>query len=330
MLLRITHETDLKYSDLISESAMELRMAPRQESDQHRLSFQLEIGPAAQVASLFDWQGNIVHAFNVNPFHQQIRIVATSVVETDRTVPALLNLTDRWPITQQTLDYAKYDSLQFGGPIIDCPQLRDLAETLRPKKEPALGPLCLQLMQHIDTNFVYEKGVTNAASPITEVLNHKRGVCQDFTHLMIGLARTLGIPARYVSGFVHRVGERTRGYAQTHAWCELFIPSIGWTGFDPTNNCLIGTNFVKIAVGRDFRDVSPNRGVYRGKADEKITVGVDIEELAAIPAALAAERYQSLDLEVFPDRRMAHAELVSHQQEQQQQELRQQQEQQQQ
>lgn len=330
MLLRVTHETDLTYSDLISESAMELRMAPRQESDQHRLSFQLSIGPAATVASYFDWQGNIVHAFNVNPFHQHIRIVAASVLETDRQVPEMFNLPDRWPIQKESLDYTKYDGLQFGGPIIDCTELREVAAKLRPNREVALGPLCLQLMQHIDSHYIYEKGVTNAASPITDVLKHGGGVCQDFTHLMIGLARTFGIPARYVSGFVHRVGERTRGYAQTHAWCELFIPSIGWTGFDPTNNCLIGANFVKVAIGRDFRDVAPNRGVYRGVADEKIVVGVDIEELPAIPPALAAERYHSIDLEVTSQRRLSHAELVSHQQEQQQQELRQQQEQQQQ
>ncbi|HMB95032.1 MAG TPA: transglutaminase family protein, partial [Tepidisphaeraceae bacterium] len=170
----------------------------------------------------------------------------------------------------------------------------------------------------------------NAASPITEILQHGRGVCQDFTHLMIALARALGIPARYVSGFVHRDGERTRGYAQTHAWCELFIPSAGWIGFDPTNNCLIGQNFVKIAIGRDFRDVPPNRGVYRGTAMESIHVGVDIEELPAIPQALVAERFHPIDLEVFTQRRVADAELVSQQQEQQQQELRQQQEQQQQ
>ncbi|HEY7090511.1 MAG TPA: transglutaminase family protein [Tepidisphaeraceae bacterium] len=330
MLLRINHETNLGYTDLISESAMELRMTPRQESDQHRLSFQLAIGPSASVSSYFDWLGNTVHTFSINPFHQEIRILATSVVETDRNVPNIWGMPDVWPIPKEMLGYATWDYLQFGGPIVDCAALRDAAQSLRPREGANLGKLCLHLMGFVDQKFTYEKGVTDAASPITEILEHGRGVCQDFTHLMIGLARTLGIPARYVSGFVHRDGERTRGYAQTHAWCELLIPSAGWIGFDPTNNCLIGRNFVEVGIGRDFRDVSPNRGVYRGNAEETIHVAVDIEELPGVPQALAAERYHSIDLEVFPQRRWADAELVSQQQEQQQQELRQQQEQQQQ
>jgi transglutaminase-like putative cysteine protease len=330
MLLRITHETELRYDELISESAMELRMAPRQEIDQHRLSFQLAIGPAASVASYFDWLGNTVHTFAVNPFHKEIRIIATSVVETDRAVPNIWGIADPWPINPSSLDYSMYDYLQFGGPIVDCPRLRDLAKTLRPREGASLGKLCLHIMQLVDSQFTYEKGVTTAASPITEILEHGRGVCQDFTHLMIGLGRALGIPSRYVSGFVHRDGEATRGYAQTHAWCEMLLPSIGWIGFDPTNNCLIGRNFVKVAVGRDFRDVPPNRGVYRGSADEHINVAVEIEELAAIPPALVAERFHSIDLEVYAQRRHADAQAVAQQQEQQQQELRQQQEQQQQ
>lgn len=330
MLLRITHETSLSYTDLISESAMELRMAPRQEADQHRLSYQLAIGPAAAVSSYFDWLGNMVNTFSVNPFHQQIRIVATSVVETDRPTPDIWNMSDSWPLDPAKLDYTVHDYLRFGGPINDCAQLREAAETLRPREGANLAKLCLNLMHFVDSKFLYEKGVTTAASPVSEILTHGRGVCQDFTHLMIGLARVLGIPARYVSGFVHRDGERTRGYAQTHAWCELLVPSVGWIGFDPTNNCLIGRNFVKVAIGRDFRDVPPNRGVYRGQADEQIHVGVDIEELPAIPPALLAEKFHSIDLATFPQRRWGDAELVSQQQEQQQQELRQQQEQQQQ
>src|SRR4051812_47613257 len=204
MLLRITHETNLTYSDLISESAMELRMAPRQEADQHRLSFQLAIGPSTVVASYFDFLGNTVHTFSVNPFHREIQIVATTVVETDRQVPNLWGLPDIWPISKSALDYSYYDYLQFGGPICDCPQLRELATSLRPREGSSLGKFCLQLMQMVDQKYTYEKGATNAASPITEILEHGRGVCQDFTHLMIGVARTLGIPARYVSGFVHR------------------------------------------------------------------------------------------------------------------------------
>src|SRR4051812_11965738 len=162
MLLRITHETDLSYDDLISELAMELHMAPRQEADQHRLSFQLAIGPATGVQSYFDWLGNIVHTFAVNAFHQDIRIVATSVLETDRVVPELFGVPDVWPIPPQKIDYTCYDFLQFGGPIVDCPQLRELASSIRPAQDSSLGKLCLRLMEMVDQRFTYEKGVTTS------------------------------------------------------------------------------------------------------------------------------------------------------------------------
>src|SRR5262249_39545242 len=148
-------------------------------------------------------------------------------------------------------DYAIYDYLQFGGAVVNCPELGALVAELGPHPGAPLGPLVLRALQLINDRFTYEKGVTTATSPITEILQHRRGVCQDFTHLMIGLARAMGIPARYVSGFLHPDQQRFRGYAQTHAWCELFFPSAGWIGVDPTNNSVINAHFVKVAVGRD-------------------------------------------------------------------------------
>src|SRR6476646_2707052 len=118
MLLNITHQTDLTYSDPISESVMELRMAPRQEQDQHRLSFSLAIGPPTSVTSYFDWLGNTVHAFTINAFHSQIKIVATSIVETDQRSLDVPTLSDAWPIAAEAQDYAVYDYLQFGGPVV--------------------------------------------------------------------------------------------------------------------------------------------------------------------------------------------------------------------
>jgi len=298
MLLKIVHQTDLKYSEPISESVMELRMVPRQEQDQHRLSFELSIGPAAGFSSYFDWMGNTVHTFAVNSSHQHIRIVASSVVETDRAPIEPERFPDTWPLPANPHDYWLYDYLQFGGPIVDGPQLRQLVELIQPRQGTPAGELALGMLQIIDEKFTYKTGVTNAASPITEILATGYGVCQDFTHLMIGLARALQIPARYVSGFVHPHESQFRGYTQTHAWCELLFPSAGWIGFDPTNRCVVGGNFVKVAVGRDFRDVPPNRGVYRGVALETIEVQVKSDELASIPRELAAERFGSLEIPV--------------------------------
>lgn len=321
MLLQLTHETNLSYSDLISESVMELRVAPRQERDQHRLSFVLSIGPAAPVHSYFDWLGNTVHAFNINAFHRQIRIVATSVVETDRQEIDPLSLPDTWPV-KDSLDYQLFDYLAFSGPILQCQALRSFVQEVGPRPGEPLGELAIRLMEIIRKHIEYEKGVTSTASSTSEILQHRKGVCQDFTHLMIAAARAMGIPARYVSGLLHPRGSNLRGYTQTHAWCELKFPRSGWIGFDPANDCLIGPNFVKVAVGRHYHDVPPNRGVYRGHATESMEVQVHTEELPSIPGELAAERIQSLPIAAYPASYVAemarHAADQAQQQQQQQ------------
>lgn len=322
MLLKLIHQTDLTYSDLISESVMELRMAPRQEQDQHRLSFTLAIGPPTSASSYFDWLGNTVHSFTVNSFHNQIRIVATSVVETDRTSVQPERFQDRWPVSVGTYDYGNWDYLQFGGPIVDCPKLRELVAILQPTEGMSLGELALRMLHLLADRFTYRKGVTTAASPITEILEHGTGVCQDFTHLMIAMARALRIPARYVSGLIHPDEQKYRGFTQTHAWCELLFPSAGWIGFDAANNCIVGRNFVKVAVGRHFADVAPNKGIYRGAAKEAIEVAVTSEELRAVPSELAAERMQSLSIPIYPGGTLPHQDLINQQQEQQQQTIR--------
>ena len=319
MLLKLTHQTDLTYSGLISESVMELRMAPRQEQDQHRLSFTLAVGPQTSPSNYFDWLGNAVHSFTVNSFHNQIRIVATSVVETDRLPVKPERFADRWPIRPESFDYQMWDYLQFGGPIVNGPQLRELVDILQPEPGMSLGELALRILHLLADRFTYQKGVTTAASPITEILEHRSGVCQDFTHLMIGLARAMRIPARYVSGLIHPDAEKYRGFTQTHAWCELFFPSAGWIGFDAANNCIVGGNFVKVAVGRNFADVAPNRWIYRGTARESIEVAVHSEELKSVPPELAAERVQSLAIPTYPGGSLPHQDLINQQQEQQQQ-----------
>jgi len=320
MLLKLTHTTDLSYSDLISESVMELRMCPRQEGDQHRLAFTLAIGPRTAVTPYFDWLGNTVHAFTVNKFHRQIRIVATSIVETQRFRLDSRDLDDTYPLAPETADPDSWDFLHFSGPVVDSPALRKLAQEIQPRPGEPLGEIAQRMLDLIYNRFTYQQGITTAASPITETLEHGQGVCQDFTHLMIGLARALSIPARYVSGLVHPDQQRYRGFTQTHAWCELFFPSLGWVGFDPTNHCTVSQNFVKVAVGRDYRDVPPNKGVYRGKAREAIAVAVASEELDEIPQALAAESLESLAVDVFTQDALAvDRSIAAHHQEHQQQ-----------
>lgn len=322
MLLQLTHTTDLTYSDLISESVIEVRMCPLQEGDQHRLAFALAVGPQATVTSYFDWLGNLVHAFTVNKFHRQIRLVATSVVETQRFRLDPLDLVDLYPPAADAYGYDTWDFLNFSGPVLDSPGLRALAGEVGAREGEPLGAIAQRMLDLIYDRFTYQQGMTTSASPISETLEHGCGVCQDFTHLMIGLSRALGIPARYVSGLVHPDRERYRGFTQTHAWCELLFPSSGWVGFDPTNHCTVSQNFVKVAVGRDYRDVPPNKGVYRGKAAESIAVAVHSEEMEDIPPALAAERLESLPIDIFSEYSVVIDRSTASQQQEQQQQAR--------
>lgn len=297
-------------------------MAPRQEAHQHRLSFSLAIGPASNVKSYFDWLGNSVHAFSINALHNKIQIIATSVVETNPYTVQLDRLPDVWE-SDYRWDYTLYDFLQYGGPVVDTPLLRELAASLIAKVPKngsvKLGDVALEMLRTVDEEFTYEKGVTTAASPITEILEHRRGVCQDFTHLLLGLSRALNIPARYVSGYIHPDKQRFRGYAQTHAWIEIYIPSVGWVGIDPTNNCVVGENFVKVAVGRNYQDVPPNKGVYKGEGAEGIDVVVESEQLETIPTELAAEKTSALNIPVFSGNIDEQIQQLKQQQEQQQQ-----------
>lgn len=322
MLIQLTHHTELTYSDMISESVMELRVAPRQEMYQHRLSFELAIGPPTTVTSYFDWLGNMVHHFTINGFHERIRIQATSVVETDRKIVDLMHVKDRWPVTPPD-DYTLYDYFRFGGPIVDCSELRALVDDLSIRPGTPLGEVAIRTLGYINERFLYEKGSTTASSPITEVLTHGKGVCQDFTHLFIGVGRALGIPARYVSGLIHPEDATMRGATQTHAWCEWLFPSVGWVALDPTNRQQADNHFVTVGYGRDFRDVPPNRGIFRGKADETIDVRVESVMLQQVPDELAADRVSPIGLPVYPgwgrNRRVHSSDFLSAQQQQQQQ-----------
>jgi transglutaminase-like putative cysteine protease len=321
MLLKMIHETELAYSAPISETVMELRMAPRQVEDQQRLSFALALGPPASVMHHFDWLGNSVHAFAVNDLHERVRIVATSVVRTDRPQTELSWLADPWPLTLPPQDFALYDFLQLDGPVADSPLLRDLTARMQIKNGTPVGLILRTMLDTIAEQFSYQKGATTVASPITDILTQGKGVCQDFAHLMIGMCRVLGIPARYVSGLVHPDENRYRGATQTHAWVEVFVPSAGWLGTDPTNRCVVGENFVKLGIGRDYRDVAPNRGVYRGQAREAITVTVTSERLRSVPGHLAAERFEAIPLPTqTPDSRIDYEQIAQQQERQQQQE----------
>jgi transglutaminase-like putative cysteine protease len=177
-------------------------------------------------------------------------------------VPGTLDEVDVWPY------------LRLRGPVDSSAGVDQLARRFLDHSGEPLEQL-LALMQAIHADFEYKQAATTVSSTVSDVLRLKQGVCHDFAHLMIAVCRSLGLPARYVSGYVMNSDDReTRGGGASHAWCEVWVPGMGWRGFDPTNNVLAAESHAKIALGRDYTDVPPTRGVHRGFAEEQVEVTV--------------------------------------------------------
>ena len=282
MLLEVRHLTQYQYAEPVRESVMEVWMQPQNSAHQRLISFDLEVDPAAQVFSYADSFGNAVHHFDVPQPHQALDITARAAVETQppAALPESLGLSEWDRLNSDTLQGAQFDYLHPHGYARASPALHaymaehDL-DALR-RRDPLNA--VRELSERIFSSFGYEAGVTRADSPIDDVLVARKGVCQDFAHVMITICRGWGVPARYVSGYLftdRKQGDRSDPEA-THAWVEVFLPSLRWIGFDPTNNIQAGERHIICAVGRDYSDVPPSRGVFKGETESRLTVGVSV------------------------------------------------------
>lgn len=313
MLLSIQHTTELAYDERISETMMELRVAPRSDGRQALRGFGVAVGPAASLHEHLDWLGNRVHQFSIVEFHDRILILAHSAVETK---PGAADLAARADLTgAERGDFRLYDFLNASGPVDADPRVRDIAARLELGAAPRVSDVVERVTRGLRDVLEYKKGVTTSSTPLSRVLDVGAGVCQDFAHLAIALCREVGVPARYVSGYLHRPGAAE---VETHAWCEAHFPSVGWLGFDPTHRELVAEHHVAIGVGRSYSDVPPNRGVYRGSAQEKIRATVQIEEVSDVPRGLLAP-ISHLDVATYSEGAPQHREQIDYQQEQQQQ-----------
>ncbi len=292
MILEIQHETRLEYSDPVTESITEVRMEPVSDADQSCRSFHLAVSPTAERFRFQDGFGNHVHHFNLLAPHAEMRVLAAAVVETHPRRRDLSESRAVYPLNPDQYDLDTLDYISFRGPVRPAARLTPLLGALRPRIGSRLADLVLAVSRHIHTHFEYARDVTLASSPIDDVLEKGKGVCQDFTHLMIAVLRSLGLPARYVSGYVHRADEES----QSHAWCEAWLPDLGWVGIDPTNDCLAGEHFIKVACGRDFTDVPPNKGIYQGRARGTMFVRVQTRALERLPSLSWQEQLPPLQV----------------------------------
>jgi transglutaminase-like putative cysteine protease len=284
----IRHLTRFRYSRPISESIMETRMHPRSDSNQHCLTFTLSVSPRCRVFSYRDHLGNNVQHFDIPNEHNQLVIVAESVVEQQvlPDVPAFLS-PDAWEALDDMIESGDYWEMLLPSQFCtETPALKLLASQMGVVRRDDPLMLVQELNQRLFDYFRYVPRSTRVDSPIDQAIVSGEGVCQDFAHTMIALLRHVRIPARYVSGYLYRSREdhdRSTPDA-THAWVDALIPHLGWVGFDPTNNLITHHRHIRTAVGRDYADVPPTHGVFRGKTDSELYVAVHVEAGEQPPA----------------------------------------------
>jgi transglutaminase-like putative cysteine protease len=313
MYYSIRHLTKFLYSNPVSESMMETRMHPRSDLNQRCLTFHLSVSPRCRVFSYRDHLANQVHHFDIPGQHGQLVIVAESLVEMQPAAPVPAFLApDAWDELDNMVQQGDYWEMllpsEFTAPT---PVLDALAELLDVRRRDDPLMLLHQLNEQLYLHFEYVPRSTKVDSPIDLALLTHAGVCQDFAHIMITLVRSkLRIPCRYVSGYLfHGQSDHDRSATSaTHAWVEALIPQLGWVGFDPTNFLVAGDRHIRTAIGRDYADVPPTHGIFRGRANSELTVAVRVTPSEGTPA-LDQEMPVPEDWSILVERAQATPEL---------------------
>lgn len=290
MNYRITHRTTYEYAEPVAVSHHAARVEPRVTAVQSRTDWRIAISPepAVQVQRP-DFFGNRVCFFAIQELHAKMEVTATSVVsveERDVPVPAL---SEPWEqVAQRYRDPVAVAAIGpfqfvFGSPLVQPrPEFADYARESFPAGRPLLAAVA-DLNRRIHADFAYDPVATTTATPLAEVWEKRRGVCQDFAHFAIACLRSLGLPASYVSGYLRTLPPagkpRLVGADATHAWFSVHCPNFGWVDFDPTNNCQPSGEHITVAFGRDFSDVSPVMGILTGGGSHTVKVSVDVEPL---------------------------------------------------
>lgn len=274
----IKHITKYSYSKAVIDGATLIRLHPINDDYQKVISHTLSISNNPTIETFFDFFDNRVGTFLITEPHHELNIISEiEVVTTDRIFPDdSVTAEDQWKeLKSLELDINYFDFLQhkpFDG-------TKTISDFIKSKKLTSKSPFkaVLELCEYVYKNFKYIKDVTDINTPLDDVWKLKAGVCQDFTNIMLQITKMMGIPARYVSGYICPNDAITRGEGATHAWIEAYIPYYGWLGIDPTNNAIANENHVRLAVGRNYKDCSPVKGVFKGKVEAEMQVIVEVK-----------------------------------------------------
>jgi len=272
----ITHRTSYTYATPVRDSFNEVRLQPVNSAEQTVESFLLKVLPSSRLRHYHDFYANTVHHFEIVEPHSTLLVESQLRVTTKSPPPLALDATP-WPLAKMAAaarEPRAYDFLQESRYVESTPETWKLALDVTANVTDA-WQAALVLMGWVHGQLTYTPSATSVQTHAREVFRDRRGVCQDYAHVMISLCRALKIPALYVSGYL-----ATEIASATHAWMEVLIPGHGWRGLDPTHNHKTDETYVKIAVGRDYADVPPVAGNYKGTTERKMTVQVNIKALS--------------------------------------------------
>ena len=279
----IEHTSHYRYQLPASGSVMALCLQPQADEQQRLLAFSLKLKPKAVLSEERDSFGNRQHYFSLHRAHHEVKITAHTEVALQPPPPLPVSLpAAAWQTVRSWQhSFAWWDFLQ---PSVLTVPSATLANFVRDNGiAPAVDPLTSlqQLNVKLYECFTYVPGSTAVDSVIEHILTTRQGVCQDYTHVMLAIVRTWGIPARYVSGYLCATGQQHEQAASdaTHAWVECLLPELGWVGFDPTNCTTTDTRHVRLAIGRDYRDVPPTRGTRQGGGNTQLDVAVKYKRI---------------------------------------------------
>ena len=283
--LAIVHLTEYRYPEPAWDSFNEVRLFPIDDEGQSLLSFELELTPDATVRNHVDYYGNRVHQFHIAESHRRLAIQArSSVVTYPRPAPI--------PVAAESLGELRPRFFDFLAPTRRVPLDHDWAAAMQAPALPSDGDVVDYLSRftrHLHEFFTYRQDVTEIDTPLAAFVEAGVGVCQDYTHAMLAVCRMLGIPSRYVSGYLETAPGRTLGADASHAWVEAYLPGSGWMGFDPTNGTPVGQSYVKVGHGRDYDDVPPVKGLRRGGGTENLRVAVSVRRTPDADASAASK-----------------------------------------
>jgi transglutaminase-like putative cysteine protease len=282
---RLVHCTEFLYDGAVSESYNEVRLRPIDDERQSCLSFRLMTNPASRGAAFRDAYGNWIHQFNILPDHRRLKIEAESVVLSHDApeVPLSSMPLSELDELRSELHEEYYDFVAASGYVPFLPALREIMEAAEARSDGSACSFVQAASDFIHEHFQYVKGATHVHSSVEDSLAIKAGVCQDFAHLLLGVVRMRGLPGRYVSGYMvpgsastDSKQEEVIGGQASHAWAEVQVPGSGWLAFDPTLGKPVGLRHIRVAYGRDYGDVPPVRGVYKGRAGQHLSVDVRV------------------------------------------------------